>query len=304
MSVFEVPGRGTALREASGRLRGIDLPPATVEALTAWFDGTDPVPPPELVPERDAFAAAGYLDHAPPPRTVTVTVVGSGALADAVAAALDGPGVRVGRRDLATLTAATPGSPAAGGSGTGGRADPATAGGATDPATAGDRTGDDAAAGPGDAGTAGPVDAVCAVADGPAPAAWTALDTLPARGTAWFRLAVEGRHGILEPPSVHPGDAGHADVRARRLAAAGSGHPHLLAYWDAAPAAPTGPGDHALLAALLAADVRAWVAGHDTPASGALVPAALPARRRLRVVDLDTAAVADHALLPVPDSAP
>lgn len=270
VSVFEVPGRGSALREASGRLRGVDLPRDTVEALTRWFDGVDPVPPPGLDPERGAFAAAGYLDETPPPRTATVTVAGRGALADAVAAALARPVVRVRRRDLDSLAGALAGE-----------------------------TGTET-----DTGTGIGTDAVCAVADGPAPAAWTALDTLPARRTAWFRLSVEGRHGILEPPAVHPGDAGHADVRARRLAAAGSGHPHLLAYWDAAPAAPTGPGDHALLAALLAADIRAWIAGHDTPATGDLVPAALPARRRLRVVDLDTAAIADHALLPVPDSAP
>lgn len=276
VSVFEVPGRGSALREASGRLRGVDLPRSTVEALTRWFDGADPVPPPGLDPERGAFAAAGYLDETPPPRTATVTVAGRGALADAVAAALAGPGMQVRRRDLDSLAAAL-----AGDSGTDSGTDIGTG-----------------------IGTGTGTDAVCAVADGPAPAAWTALDTLPAHGTAWFRLAVEGRHGILEPPAVHPDDAGHADVRARRLAAAGSGHPHLLAYWDAAPDAPTGPGDHALLAALLAADVRAWIAGHDTPATGDLVPAALPARRRLRVVDLDTAAIADHALLPVPDSAP
>ena len=50
-----------------------------------------------------------------------------------------------------------------------------------------------------------------AFADGPAPASWTTLDRLPDRGTAVFRLAVEGRHGILEPPAAHPGDAGHAD---------------------------------------------------------------------------------------------
>lgn len=290
VSVFEVPGRGSALREASGRLRGVDLPRGTVEALTRWFDGADPVPPPGLDPERGAFAAAGYLDETPPPRTATVTVAGRGALADAVAAALAGPGMQVRRRDLDSLAAALAGdSGTHSGSGSG----------------SGTGSGTDSGTGTGtDTGTGTGTDAVCAVADGPAPAAWTALDTLPAHGTAWFRLAVEGRHGILEPPAVHPDDAGHADVRARRLAAAGSGHPHLLAYWDAAPDAPTGPGDHALLAALLAADVRAWIAGHDTPATGDLVPAALPARRRLRVVDLDTAAIADHALLPVPDSAP
>jgi len=263
VSVFEVPGQGTALREASGRLRGVDLPRPTVEALTRWLDGTDPEPPAGLDPERHAFAAAGYLADAPAPRRVTVTVVGDGALADAVAAALTGPGTDVRRAGPDTVLAT-----------------------------------------PGDTVLATPGDAVCAVTDGPGPAAWTALDTLPGCGCAFFRLAVEGRHGILEPPAVHPGDAGHADVRARRLAAAGSGHPHLSAYWDTAPATTTGPGDRALLAALLAADVRAWAAGHDVPADGDLVPAALPARRRLRVVDLDTAAIADHPLLPVPDSAP
>ncbi|ALE78107.1 hypothetical protein WY02_06300 [Pseudonocardia sp. AL041005-10] len=278
VSVFEVPGRGSALREVSGRLRGVELPRATVEALTRWFDGADPTPPPGLDPERGAFAAAGYLDDTRPARTATVTVAGDGALADAVAAALGGPTVRVLRGTAGEL-AAVPAHP-----------DP------TRPATGVDATGGaDASTTP---------TAVCVVADGPAPASWTALDRLPDRGTAVFRLAVEGRHGILEPPAVHPGDAGHADVRARRLAAAGSGHPHLLAYWEAAPAAPTGPGDHALLAALLAADVRAWAGGHDVPAVGDLVPSALPARRRLRVVDLDTAAIADHPLLPVPDSAP
>ncbi|MEJ8277303.1 hypothetical protein, partial [Pseudonocardia spirodelae] len=262
VSVFGVPGRGTALRDPAGRLRGVDLPEDTVAALTRWLDGTDPQAPPGLDDEIGAFAAAGYLHVPQPPRTVTVTVAGTGVAADAVAAALAGPSTRVRRAGVAELRAAL------------------------------------------DAGTPLP-DAVCAVADGPAPAAWTGLDGLPGHGTAWLRLAVEGRHAILEPVAAAPGDPGHADVRARRLAAAGSGHPHLHAYWDAAAATAPGAADMALPAALLAADVRAWATGHlGAPAAGDLVPVALPARRRLRVVDLDTAAIADHPLLPVPSSAP
>lgn len=147
-------------------------------------------------------------------------------------------------------------------------------------------------------------DAVCAVAEGPAPAAWTELDVLAERGIGWFRLSVEGRHGVLEPPAVGAGDVGHADVRARRLAAAGSGHAHLSAYWAAAGSARLSAGDRALLAALLAADVRAWAHEPAGAADGDLVPGALPARRRLRIVALDTAAVADHPVLPVPVNAP
>ena len=82
VSVFEVPGRGSALREASGRLRGGALPRGTVEALTRWFAGADPTPPPGLDPERGAFAAAGYLDDTRPARTATVTVAASAGVPD------------------------------------------------------------------------------------------------------------------------------------------------------------------------------------------------------------------------------
>lgn len=146
--------------------------------------------------------------------------------------------------------------------------------------------------------------AVCALHAGPAPGRWAGLDGLAAAGVAWQRVSVEGRHALLEPVAAAPGDVGHADVRARRLAAAGSGAASLRAYWSAAPHASPAPADMALLGALAARDLRTW-AGDAPPApTGALVPEALPPRRRLRVVDLETGAIADHPVLPVPASAP
>lgn len=148
--------------------------------------------------------------------------------------------------------------------------------------------------------------AVCALHDGPAPPSWAALDVLAAHGIAWLRVAVEGRHALIEPVAAAPGDVGHADVRARRLAAAGSGHRHLAAYWASHGPRPGGldPADLALVAALAAADLRAWAVGAPEPAPGPLVGRGLPRRRRLRVVDLDTAAITDHPVLPVPPCAP
>ncbi|WP_201294776.1 MULTISPECIES: hypothetical protein [unclassified Nocardiopsis] len=143
--------------------------------------------------------------------------------------------------------------------------------------------------------------------DGPAPRAWTGLDTLPEHGTACLRVSREGRHALLEPLTAAPGDPTHAHVRARRLAAAGSGHRHQSAYW-ADPAPLTGhealdAADLALVTALAVADLRAWATGAPAPA-GDLTPRALPATRRLRVLALDSGAVHDHPLLPVPPSAP
>ncbi|MFC5996327.1 hypothetical protein ACFQE5_19160 [Pseudonocardia hispaniensis] len=146
--------------------------------------------------------------------------------------------------------------------------------------------------------------AVCAVHDGPAPAWWSTLDPILDDGIAWLRAGVEGRHLIIEPIAEDPGDVSHADVRARRLAAAGSAHPHLAAYWAAAAPEPLDEAEWTLVAALLAAELRAWALGASPAVTGVLVPSVWPARRRLRVVDLDTAAIADHPVLPVPVSAP
>ncbi|MBW4717774.1 hypothetical protein [Saccharothrix obliqua] len=144
--------------------------------------------------------------------------------------------------------------------------------------------------------------AVCAWHDGPAPERWLEFDALAGHGVGWQRVSREGRHVLLEPVGVP-----HRDVRARRLAAAGSGHRHLLAYWsgervvvgDEAP----DPAELLLVAALAAKDLARWATGVPVVANS-LTPRAIPAHRRLRVVDLDTGAIADHPVLPVPISAP
>ncbi|MFD6952101.1 MULTISPECIES: hypothetical protein [unclassified Nocardiopsis] len=96
-------------------------------------------------------------------------------------------------------------------------------------------------------------------------------------------------------------------MRARRLAAAGSGHRHLSAYWDD-PEPVTGqealdPADVHLITALAVHDLRAWATGAPAPDADP-TPRALPCTRRLRVVELDSGAVHDHPVLPVPTCAP
>ncbi|MGW0519888.1 hypothetical protein [Crossiella sp. NPDC003009] len=150
--------------------------------------------------------------------------------------------------------------------------------------------------------------AVCALHDGPAPQWWTELDELPARGIAWQRISREGRHAILEPVAAGPADVRHRDVRLRRLAAAGSGHQHLAAYW-AQRETITGAehfdaADLNLVLAAAALDLRSWACAQPTRPAGSLVTTELPANRRLRVLDLDTAAITDHPVLRVPDCAP
>ncbi|MDA3642616.1 hypothetical protein LZ318_39170 [Saccharopolyspora indica] len=149
--------------------------------------------------------------------------------------------------------------------------------------------------------------AVCAWSDGPAPSAWRELDVLVDHGVAWQRASREGRHVLIEPVA---GAVRHRDVVARRLAAAGSGHRHLAEFWaqhDAGTALhgeeTTDAADLALVVALLVTDLRAWAIGSDAGGS-AFQPEPLPASRRLRVVGLDTGAISDHPVLPVPASAP
>ncbi|MBP2475371.1 hypothetical protein JOF53_004243 [Crossiella equi] len=149
--------------------------------------------------------------------------------------------------------------------------------------------------------------AVCALADGPAPEWWTGLDDLPAQGVAWQRVSREGRHALLEPVAAKATDVRHRDVRLRRLAAAQSGHRHLAAYW-AGHEVITGEerftaADLRLVLAHAALDLRVWALGDQPREDGPLISGALPANRRLRVLDLDTGAVADHPVLPVPECA-
>ncbi|MFE9773216.1 hypothetical protein ACFYOV_16355 [Streptomyces sp. NPDC005931] len=137
--------------------------------------------------------------------------------------------------------------------------------------------------------------------DGPVPEGlWDAADRLPGQGIAWLRCHREGYQVYVEPPATAPGDVTAAHVRARRLAATPA-HRELAAYW-AGPRTGGAPLELArpeasLVAALLAADLTRW-------ATGAPDPGPLPARRRLRCVDLRGLTVTEHPVLPVPDVAP
>ncbi|GGV80059.1 hypothetical protein GCM10010294_51690 [Streptomyces griseoloalbus] len=137
--------------------------------------------------------------------------------------------------------------------------------------------------------------------DGPVPGGlWDAADRLPGHGVAWLRCHREGRQAYLEPLAAAPGDVTSVHVRARRLAATPA-HRELAAYWSGprtsgTPGGLNGPAA-GLLAALLADDLHRWAT--DAPDTGGL-----PARRRLRRVDLRTLTVTEHPVLPVPDVAP
>ncbi|ESQ02075.1 Hypothetical protein B590_28784 [Streptomyces sp. PVA_94-07] len=82
--------------------------------------------------------------------------------------------------------------------------------------------------------------------------------------------------------------------------AATSAHRQLAAYWAGHRTPDNGPhpgeAAAALVAALLTADLLAWAV--PGPNSG------LPARRRLRRVDLRDLTVTEHPVLPVPPVAP
>ncbi|MEW2071230.1 hypothetical protein [Streptomyces sp. NPDC007346] len=153
------------------------------------------------------------------------------------------------------------------------------------------------------AGLAGRRDtAVVWCLDSPVPAGlWDAADRLPARHTAWLRCHREGAHTWIEPLASAPGDVTAAHIRLRRLAATAAHH-ELAAYWAGHRTPDTGPhpteASAALIAALLTADLIAWATG--APPRGA----ALPARRRLRRIDLRDLTVTEHPVLPVPEVAP
>ncbi|MEU1850915.1 hypothetical protein ABZ499_16955 [Streptomyces sp. NPDC019990] len=144
----------------------------------------------------------------------------------------------------------------------------------------------------------------CAVVwclDGPVPdGLWDAADTLPDHGVAWLRCHREGRQAYVEPVAAAPGDVTSAHVRSRRLAATPA-HRELAAYWSGPRTSGTPvrltPPAAALLTSLLADDLGRW-------ATGAPDTAGLPARRRLRRVDLRTLTVTEHPVLPLPDVAP
>ncbi|WP_460036996.1 hypothetical protein [Streptomyces cavourensis] len=153
------------------------------------------------------------------------------------------------------------------------------------------------------AGLAGRRDtAVVWCLDSPVPEGlWAEADRLPARHTAWLRCHREGAHAWIEPLACAPGDVTSAHVRLRRLAATAA-HRELAAYWTGHRTPDAGPhpteASAALIAALLTADLIAWAG--DGSGRGT----ALPARRRLRRIDLRDLTVTEHPVLPVPDVAP
>ncbi|GGR62288.1 hypothetical protein [Streptomyces roseolus] len=268
VEIVAVDGNGLAVRTADGeflRVRTGDVDGNALRSRLAGAPATDP----DAGLDRlvSAFDEAGYL-------------TGSGRPATEDRAADAAPAWPAGRRPVLLL------------------GDPVL----TEPlarqlraAGASPRTGT-----PEDVRTRPDAAAVVWCLDGPVPdGLWDEADRLPERGTAWLRCHREGWQAYLEPVAAAPGDVTSAHVRARRLAVTPA-HRELAAYWR-------GPRTHGvpvrltaaatgLLAALLADDLARWAT--DAPDTGAL-----PARRRLRRVDLRTLTVTEHPVLPVPDVA-
>ncbi|MER7519931.1 hypothetical protein [Streptomyces sp. NPDC126499] len=280
VEVVAVPGRGLALRTAEGEFLGVRTRDADERALLSLLSGAGadsepgagadaaPAPPDEeLLRVVRAFEDAGYLAEEPPTRQWPAA-----------------------RRDIRLLGAPALTRPLAA---------HLTALGA-EPRTTPAVTATGVAPGIRDLLDEDPA-AVVWCLDGPVPdGLWDAADRLPGHGVAWLRCHREGWQAYVEPLAAAPGDVTSAHVRARRLAATPA-HRELAAYWSGprtsgAPVPLTLPAA-ALLAALLADDLTRW-------ATGAPDPAGLPARRRLRRVDLRTLTVTEHPVLPVPDVAP
>ncbi|WP_159774569.1 hypothetical protein [Streptomyces sp. HM190] len=265
VEVVAVPGRGLAVRTAEGEFLAVRTGDADQTALLSRLSGTAAGEPHgELDRVVRAFEDAGYL--ADGTRRPRWP-------ADRRAVLLLGD--RVLTEPLAALLRAL-------------GAEPRTAahdGGSPSP--------DDL--------SAGDPAAVVWCLDGPVPEGlWDAADRLPERGIGWLRCHREGWQAYVDPLAAAPGDVTSAHVRARRLAATPA-HRELAAYWSGprtsgAPVHLTAPAA-GLLAALLADDLSRWISG-TTDTDG------LPARRRLRRVDLRTLTVTEHPVLPVPDVAP
>ncbi|MEE1941053.1 hypothetical protein V1L54_16855 [Streptomyces sp. TRM 70361] len=288
VTVVAVPGRGAAVRTADGEFLRVATGDVPVADLLDRLSGdgadapdtADGEPEPALARLLGAFAAAGYTrtgDAPGPPRDRwparlrTVWLLGDAVLTEPLGDCL--------RRAGAAPRPAAPGEVAA-------LVREAAPGGDGRPA------------------------AVVWCLDGPVPAGlWDDADRLPALGVAWLRCHREGRQLWLEPPAVAPGDVTAAQVRLRRLAATPA-HRELAAYWAGERVTGddrfTTPASAALAAALLTADLADWATGArgTGEAAAPAAPGALPARRRLRRVDLRGLTVTEHPVLPVPDVAP
>jgi hypothetical protein len=262
--VVTVPGRGLALRTATGEFLTVRTGSAGLPHLLARLTGTDPGPADGEV-ERlvNAFRDAGHLadDPAPSPWPAArrdVRLIGDPVLTGPLAALLTTAGAEprtAGPGEIPEYLVRAPRPP---------RRAPA---------------------------------AVVWCLDGPVPPGlWDEADRLPGHGIAWLRCHREGRQAYAEPLAAAPGDVTAAHIRARRLAATPA-HRELDAYWSGprtagTPAGLTAPAA-AVVAALLADDLTRWATG--VPPDGELPP-----RRRLRLVDLRTLTVTEHPVLPVP----
>ncbi|QIJ66286.1 hypothetical protein [Streptomyces sp. JB150] len=288
VEVVAVDGRELAVRTADGEFLRVRTGDADVDALRARLAGADTARADgELDRLVAAFGAAGYLTDA-----------------DADAEAEAGTDAEAEAGTDVEAGAGTGGPPAAAAAWPAARRDILVLG---DPVLTGPLTRLLREAGaeprPGTPGEAVAPEAAAAVVwclDGPVPdGLWDDADRLPQHGVAWLRCHREGWQAYLEPVAAAPGDVTSAHLRARRLAATPA-HRELAAYWSGprttgAPVRLTTPAA-ALLAALLADDLTRWAT--DAPDTGAL-----PARRRLRRVDLRTLTVTEHPVLPVPDVA-
>ncbi|TDC85444.1 hypothetical protein E1193_02960 [Micromonospora sp. KC606] len=135
---------------------------------------------------------------------------------------------------------------------------------------------------------------VVACADWLPDARWRRLDAdCAAAGVAWHRGYAEGGRWYAGPLSVPGAGPSYADLRLRRLAA--SPFPdQLLAYWawldsGGRPAGSPEATGAAVVAGLIAADVRAYLAGRP-----------VPGERTQYGVDVTDGVLRRHPVLPVP----
>ncbi|WP_462203149.1 TOMM precursor leader peptide-binding protein [Frankia sp. CcWB3] len=127
---------------------------------------------------------------------------------------------------------------------------------------------------------------------------WCRLDQwCAAHHTPWHGCYAEGDTFVVGPLSMPGRTACYQDTRGRRLAAAALPD-ELIAHWayldsdTVKPPAPFTPAATAVLAGLLAADLRALAAGSAVPSEGHQL-----------VVDLTTASISRHPVLPLPNLA-
>jgi hypothetical protein len=309
VEIVAVPGRGFAVRTADGEFLSVRTGEADDGALLSRLSGRSTGEPDAGLDRLlGAFEGAGYLADGPrrtewPAERRDIVLLGAPMLTEPLAALLRASGAEPRSAepdDLACLAPVASGG-LAGVTAMAGLADEApTSGCPTGAPPAHDDPGRAPRAEAGAPAYAAPA-AVVWCLDSPVPEGlWDAADRLPERGIAWLRCHREGWQVCLEPLAAAPGDVTSAHVRARRLAATPAHH-ELAAYWSGprtsgTPVQLTAPAT-GLLAALLADDLTRW-------ATDAPHPGGLPARRRLRRVDLRTLTVAEHPVLPVPDVAP